>query len=76
MDIRLLREYIRKILLESHHEDEEKDTPDDLLVEPDEMPEEEEKSEVSAGGVVGASTPVGTDASYPASRRKSKKSKK
>ena len=42
---------------------------EDLLVEPDEAEgPDEEQQEVSSGGVVGATTPLGTDATYPDSR--------
>mgnify|MGYP001167890221 CR=1 FL=1 len=44
-----------------------------LLAEPD-VPEGEEEEEVSAGGVVGVSTPLGTGPTYPAKRRKKKSS--
>ena len=75
MNLKLLREYIRKIIMESSR-DEEGEAPDDLLVEPDVTPkDEEETQEVSAGGVAGATTPLGTDATYPASRKRRKNKK-
>ena len=64
----ILREYIREIFRVF----EDKDT--DLLVEPDES-DEEEKTEISAGGVAGAMTPLGTGSTYPNGKKKKKKKK-
>ena len=62
-----LRDIIRRILKESGHEGPNIEE-EDLLVEPDKLKGRAE-SEVSAGGVVGVSTPLGTDAQYPGRSR-------
>ncbi len=62
------RKLIRLIIQEISLKEKQK-----LLVEPD-VPEGEEEEEVSAGGVVGVSTPLGTGSTYPAKRRKKKTS--
>jgi len=65
-----LWEYVKWMLSEA-----DDDTQKDLLVEPDDVEEtDEEQQEVSSGGVAGAMTPLGTDASYPDSRVGHKKS--
>lgn len=52
-----LREFIRHVLIE-------KDKKKEVLGEPDEAPGKEEE-EVSAGGVAGVSTPLGTGPNFP-----------
>jgi len=67
-----LRKLIRRILLESLRFEK------DLITEPDgvEGREEETEKEVSAGGVPGVSVPLGAGPTYPASRKRKKKTKK
>jgi len=65
-----LREYIRFLL-----EAEKRDDGKEILGEPDESEEEEyHADEQSAGGVPGATTPLGTGPTYPADDRRKKKS--
>ena len=65
-----LWEYVKWMLAEAND-----DSQEDLLVEPDDVEEaDEEQQEVSSGGVAGATTPLGTDATYPNSRVGHKKS--
>jgi len=61
-----LRKIIRRILAEEIFAEKE-----ELLVEPDEV-EGREEEEVSAGGVAGVSTPLGTGPNYPNKSRRSK----
>ena len=65
-----LRKYVRLVL-----EDSKKGK--NLLTEPDEpSADEEPKDEVSAGGVVGVTTPLGTGPTYPLKKKKRPKKKK
>ena len=68
MDI--LRQFIRRLI----ETEKKKDGKKSLLTEPDEI-EGREESEVSAGGVVGVTTPLGTGPTYP-NRPKKKRKKK
>ena len=65
-----LWEYVKWMLSE------DKDVKDDLLTEPDlPEPEEDETTEQSVvANIAGATTPLGTDATYPDSRVGHKKS--
>jgi len=65
-----LRKYVR-LILESGEDEKE------LLGEPDFTTDEEEpKEEVSSGGVVGVTTPLGTGPTYPTGKKKKSKKKK
>jgi hypothetical protein len=77
-----LRQYIRGVLREAADSEED----ENLLVEPDLSPEREEDDKVAdevsaiasggvgnAGTIRGATTPLGTSATYPAGKKKKKK---
>jgi len=65
-----LRKYVRLVL-----EDSKKDKK--LLTEPDEPSDDDvPQEEVSDGGVVGVTTPLGTGSTYPLNRKKKPKKKK
>ena len=64
-----LREIIRKIIQEELFKEKE-----ELLTEPDET-EGREEEEVSAGGVVGVSVPLGGGPNYPDKSKRPKKLK-
>jgi len=65
-----LRKYIR-LILETPGGDKE------LLGEPDLTSNDDEpKEEVSAGGVVGVTTPLGTGPTYPSDKKRKAKKKK
>jgi len=49
------------------------EAPDDLLIEPDSVEDEEETVEQSVvSGIAGATTPLGTDATYPKNKTRKK----
>ena len=65
-----LRTLVREILKELSGSSEK----EELLTEPDEAPPGEEENEVSAvGAIAGVTTPLGTGPTYPAGRKKDKK---
>ena len=75
MKVLLLRKYIREMLELFEDKDKEDESPDNLLTEPDDVDDPDEKKEVAVGGVPGAQTPLGTNATYPNKRKKRKKRK-
>jgi hypothetical protein len=75
MKLKLLRKYIREMLELFEDKDKEDEVPDNLLIEPDDIDDPDKKKEIAMGGVPGAQTPMGTDATYPNKRKKRKKRK-
>ena len=76
----MLREYIRHLLWESMnsaHDVDDEEKPDNLLLEPDIVmePEKEKDEQSVVANIAGVTTPLGTGPTYPAkSRRKKEKS--
>jgi len=74
-----LRLFIRAILAEAHDDSapvrKGEKNDEELLLEPDTPtdPAQNEFNAISTGAIAGVTTPLGTDASYPAGRKKKSK---
>jgi hypothetical protein len=65
-----LRALVREILREMS----DSSGKEELLTEPDDVSDRDEENEVSAvGAIAGVTTPLGTGPTYPADRKKDKK---
>jgi hypothetical protein len=75
MKLLLLRKYIREMLGVFESKDKDDSKPDNLLTEPDDIDDADKHDEISSGGIAGAITPLGTDATYSNKKLKKKKRK-
>jgi hypothetical protein len=64
----LVRELIKEIKQDASDE-----VPSDLLIEPDYPNEDNAENEMSVAAIAGVTTPLGTNATYPANSKKKKK---